>query len=61
MLYKADITQVFFCVAFHALRVFEIDHDFVHLDNTSFIILNPLKTPRQCGSPMVIPETIVQT
>jgi transposase len=46
MLYKAGITQVFFCVASHALSVFGIEHDsdspavggptFVHLDNTSF-------------------------
>jgi len=36
MLYKAGITQVFFCVASYALSVFEIEHDFVHLDNTSF-------------------------
>ena len=27
ILYKAGITQVFFCVAFHALNVFEIEHD----------------------------------
>ncbi len=36
MLYKAGITQVFFCVASHALSVFGIEYDFVHLDNTSF-------------------------
>jgi transposase len=36
VLYKAGITQVFFCVASHALSVFGIEHNFVHLDNTSF-------------------------
>lgn len=36
MLYKAGITQVFSRVASHALIVFEIEHDFVHLDNTTF-------------------------
>jgi transposase len=36
ILYNTGITQVFFWVASHALSVFGIEHDFVHLDNSSF-------------------------
>ena len=47
MLYKADITQVFFRVAFHALGVFEIEHDFVHLDNTTFSLKGDYSIPSE--------------
>ncbi len=57
MLYNADITQVFFCVAFHALNVFEIGHDsdspvvgsptFVHLDNTTFSLEGDYAIPSE--------------
>ncbi len=57
MLYNADITQVFFCVAFHALNVFEIEHDsdspvvggptFVHLDNTTFSLEGDYAIPSE--------------
>ena len=49
MLYEADITQVFFCVAFHALNVFEIEHDFVHicLDNTTFSLEGDYAIPSE--------------
>ena len=47
MLYKADITQVFFCVAFHALRAFGIEHDFVHLDNTTFSLEGDYAIPSE--------------
>jgi transposase len=57
MLYKADITQVFFCVAYHALNVFEIGHDsdspvvgsptFVHLDNTTFSLEGDYAIPSE--------------
>ncbi len=47
MLYKAGITQVYFCVASHALSVFEIDHDFVHLDNTSFSLEGDYARPSE--------------
>ena len=47
MLYKADITQVFFCVASHALNVFEIEHDFVHLDNTTFSLEGDYAIPSE--------------
>jgi transposase len=36
MLYKAGITPVFSRVASHALIVFGIEYNFVHLDNTTF-------------------------
>ena len=47
MLYKADITQVFFCVAFHALSAFGIEHDFVHLDNTTFSLEGDYAIPSE--------------
>ncbi len=47
MLYTADITQVFFCVASHSLRVFEIEHDFVHLDNTTFSLEGDYAIPSE--------------
>ncbi len=57
MLYNAEITQVFFCVAFHALNVFEIEHDsdspvvggptFVHLDNTTFSLEGDYAIPSE--------------
>jgi transposase len=47
MLYKAGITQVFFCVASHALSVFGIEHDFVHLDNTSFSLEGDYAIPSE--------------
>jgi len=57
MLYKADITQVFFCVASHALNVFEIEHGsdspavggptFVHLDNTTFSLEGDYAIPSE--------------
>jgi len=47
MLYKADITQVFFRVAFHALNIFEIEHDFVHLDNTTFSLEGDYAIPSE--------------
>ena len=46
-LYKAGITQVFFCVASRALSVFEIEHDFVHLDNSSFSLEGDYDTPSE--------------
>jgi len=47
MLYNADITQVFFCVAFRALSAFGIEHDFVHLDNTSFSLEGDYAIPSE--------------
>jgi len=47
MLYKAGITQVFFCVASHALSVFGIEYDFVHLDNTSFSLEGDYAIPSE--------------
>jgi len=47
MLYNADITQVFFCVASHALSVFGIEHDFVHLDNTTFSLEGDYAIPSE--------------
>jgi transposase len=47
MLYQAGITQVFFCVASHALSVFEIEHDFVHLDNTTFSLEGDYAIPSE--------------
>lgn len=35
-LYEAGVTEVFAQVASHALGVYDIDHQFVHLDSTSF-------------------------
>jgi len=36
MLYASGVTEVFACIASHSLDVFGIEHQFVHLDNTSF-------------------------
>jgi len=47
MLYKVGITQVFFCVASHALNVFGIEYDFVHLDNTSFSLEGDYDIPSE--------------
>jgi transposase len=57
MLYNAEITQVFFCVAFHALSAFGIEHDsdspvvgsptFVHLDNTTFSLEGDYAKPSE--------------
>lgn len=47
MLYKVGITQVFFCVASHALNVFGIEYDFVHLDNTSFSLEGDYEIPSE--------------
>lgn len=35
-LYEVGVTEIFARVASHALRVYDIDHCFVHLDSTSF-------------------------
>ena len=46
-LYEAGITEVFAHVASHALNVFEIEHDFVHLDNSSFSLEGNYATPSE--------------
>ena len=45
MLYKAGVTEVFAIVASHALDV--IEHEFVHLDNTSFSLEGDYATPSE--------------
>jgi transposase len=47
MLYQAGVTEVFACVASHALDVFGIEHRFVHLDNTSFSLEGDYATPSE--------------
>ena len=47
MLYQAGITEVFACVSSHALDVFGIEHDFVHLDNTSFSLEGDYAKPSE--------------
>jgi len=47
MLYQAGITEVFACVASHALDAFGIQHDFVHLDNTSFSLEGDYSKPSE--------------
>jgi transposase len=47
MLYQVGITEVFACVSSHALDVFGIEHDFVHLDNTSFSLEGDYARPSE--------------
>jgi transposase len=47
MLYQAGITELFACVSSHALDVFGIEHDFVHLDNTSFSLEGDYARPSE--------------
>jgi len=47
MLYKTGVTEVFAFVASHALDVFGIEHEFVHLDNTSFSLEGDYATPSE--------------
>jgi len=47
MLYQAGVTEVFACVSSHALHVFGIEHDFVHLDNTSFSLEGDYARPSE--------------
>jgi transposase len=47
MLYQAGITEVFACVASHALDAFGIEYDFVHLDNTSFSLEGDYSKPSE--------------
>jgi transposase len=47
MLYQAGITELFACVSSHALHVFGIEHDFVHLDNTSFSLEGDYARPSE--------------
>lgn len=47
ILYEAGITEVFAHVASHALDVFGIEHNFVHLDNSSFSLEGDYATPSE--------------
>jgi transposase len=47
MLYQAGIAEVFACVSSHALGVFGLEHDFVHLDNTSFSLEGDYARPSE--------------
>jgi len=47
MLYQAGVTEVFACVSSHALHIFGIEHDFVHLDNTSFSLEGDYAKPSE--------------
>ena len=47
MLYQAGITEAFAFVSSHALHVFGIEHDFVHLDNTSFSLEGDYARPSE--------------
>jgi transposase len=46
-LFDAGITEVFASVASRALGVFGIEHDFVHLDNSSFSLEGDYATPSE--------------
>lgn len=46
-LYQTGITEVFACIASHSLKVFRIEHKFVHLDNTSFSLEGAYSTPSE--------------
>jgi transposase len=54
MLYEIGITEVFARVASHALDVFGIEHDFVHLDNSSFSVEGDYATPSEDPKAVVI-------
>jgi transposase len=47
MLYQTGVTELFACVSSHALHVFGIEHDFVHLDNTSFSLEGDYARPSE--------------
>ena len=46
-LYQTGITEVFACIASHSLKVFGIEHKFVHLDNTSFSLEGEYAIPSE--------------
>jgi transposase len=54
ILYKAGITEVFAKVASHGLVVFGIEHDFVHLDNSSFSVEGDYATASEDPKAVVI-------
>ena len=53
-LYEAGLTECFAQVASHALRVFEIDHRFYHLDSTTFSLHGAYATPSEDPKAIVI-------
>jgi transposase len=52
ILYQAGVTEVFARIASHALGVFGIEHEYVHLDNSSFSVEGDYDTP--LGDPKAI-------
>ncbi|MCI0527169.1 MAG: IS1634 family transposase [Nitrospira sp.] len=47
LLYESDVTELFARVASHALQVFGIEHEFHHLDSTSFSLDGEYATPSE--------------
>jgi transposase len=47
MLFEAGITEVFASVASRALSIFGVEHEFVHLDNSSFSLEGNYATPSE--------------
>jgi transposase len=59
-LYESGVTELFYDLASHALRIFDIEHRFVHLDSTTFSLHGAYREDEdegQEGGPEVISIT----